>query len=364
MHANAPHASPLTPTAALPCGFASLRCLVGNTPLLAVRLRFRGSVRTIYAKAEHLNLTGSIKDRMALYILEAAYKTGQLRPGMCIAEATSGNTGIAFAAIGRALGHKVIIYMPDWMSAERKALIRSLGATIELVSHEEGGFLGSIAFTEKLAANACEKTGQVFLPKQFSNSANVEAHAKSTGPELIAQLANVGKRIDAFVAGVGTGGTVMGVGQALRGFHPQVKLHPVEPAESPTLTTGHKVGKHRIQGVSDEFIPDIVKLKELDSVIAINDGDAILMAQKLAETLGLPVGISSGANLLAALRVQDQIGIDAIVATIFCDDNKKYLSTDLLRQEPLRDHYLSPAVELLGFECLPRLPQINPHFDL
>ncbi len=339
----------------LPCAFSSLRCLVGNTPLFAVRLRYRGQPRTIYAKAEHLNMTGSIKDRMALHILESAYRSGQLQPGDCIAEATSGNTGIAFAALGRSLGHKVVIYMPDWMSAERKALITSLGATIQLVSHAEGGFLGSIAQSEQLAANACEKTGRVFLPKQFSNNANVEAHARTTGPELLAQLAAIGRMPDAFVAGVGTGGTVMGVGQALRAARPSVRLHPVEPAESPTLTTGYKVGKHRIQGVSDEFIPDIVKLSQLDRVIAIHDGDAILMAQQLAQKLGIPVGISSGANLLAALEVQSEISPDAVVTTVFCDDNKKYLSTDLLKTEPVRDHYLTPAVELLGFECLPRL---------
>jgi cysteine synthase len=342
----------------LPCAFSSLRCLVGNTPLFAVRLRYRGQPRTIYAKAEHLNLTGSIKDRMALYILESAYLSGALKPGYCIAEATSGNTGIAFAALGRALGHKVVIYMPDWMSAERKALIGSLGATIELVSHAEGGFLGSIALSEKLAANACQKTGQVFLPKQFTNTANVEAHARSTGPEIWAQLQAIGRTPDAFVAGVGTGGTIMGVAQSLRALNPNVRMHPVEPAESPTMSTGHKVGKHRIQGVSDEFIPEIVKLDQLDRIVAIHDGDAILMAQQLAQKLGLPVGISSGANLLAALEVQTELGPDAIVATIFCDDNKKYLSTDLLRTEPVKDHYLTPAVELLGFECLPRLASL------
>jgi cysteine synthase len=353
----------MTAITQLPCAFSSLKCLVGNTPLLAVSMHFAGKHRTIFAKAEHLNLTGSIKDRMALHILESAYRSGDLRAGDCIAEATSGNTGIAFSALGRALGHHVVIYMPDWMSQERKSLIRSLGATIELVSHAEGGFLGSIAFTEALKSKSCPNTQRVFLPKQFSNDANVQAHAQSTGPELIAQLAAIGKKADAFVAGVGTGGTVMGVGEALRKSNSNVRLHPVEPAESPTLSTGYKVGKHRIQGVSDEFIPDIVKLKQLDRIIAIPDGDAILMAQKLAQQLGLPVGISSGANLLAALQVQVELGDDAIVTTVFCDDNKKYLSTDLLKVEPVRDHYMSPAVQLAGFECLPRLAQA-PTFDL
>lgn len=159
----------------------------------------------------------------------------------------------------------------------------------------------------------------------------------------------------AFVAGVGTGGTIMGVGRYLRGVRPGIRLHPVEPAESPTLSAGHRVGRHRIQGISDEFVPAILKLNELDWVIAVSDGDAILMAQKLATQLGLAVGISSGANFLAALRAQQQLGSGAPVATVFCDDNKKYPSTDLLRVEPVRPGYLSPAVELLGFESYKRV---------
>jgi cysteine synthase A len=156
------------------------------------------------------------------------------------------------------------------------------------------------------------------------------------------------------VAGVGTGGTVMGTGRYLRARFGSVKVHPMEPAESPTLSTGCKVGQHRIQGVSDEFIPAIVHLEELDEIIAVSDGDAILMAQKIAVELGLGVGISSGANLLAALRAQEMLGPDAVVVTIFCDDNKKYLSTDLLRNEPVKPGYASPEVELVGYEALPR----------
>jgi cysteine synthase A len=330
--------------------FAALRTLIGDTPLIAVRLRYRGQTRTIYAKAEYLNFTGSIKDRMAIHILAEAYRTGRLKPGDVICEATSGNAGIAFCAIGRALGHPVSIYMPDWMSEERKALIRSLGAEITLVSKEQGGFLGSIRMTEE-RAHGCGKT---FLPQQFANLANVEAHRTTTGPEILAQLASIGLKPDAFIAGVGTGGTVMGVGAALRAKFPDVRIHPLEPAESPTLSTGCKVGHHRIQGVSDEFIPDIVDLTRLDAVVAVPDGDSILMAQKLAATVGLPVGISSGANLLGALAVQDELGPDAIVATIFCDDNKKYLTTDLLRAEPVRPGYRSPEIDVLGFDALPR----------
>jgi cysteine synthase len=340
----------------VPPAFDALACLIGNTPLFKVRVRYRGVARDIYAKAEHLNLTGSIKDRMALHILRCAYQTGQLRAGDLITEATSGNTGIAFSALGRALGHEVVIFMPDWMSRERQILIQSLGARIELVSHEQGGFLGSIALTESLASKSLDSK-RVFLPRQFSNCANLEAHESTTGPEISAQLASMGLQADAFVAGVGTGGTIMGVARHLKRANPNVRVHPMEPSESPTMSTGFKVGKHRIQGISDEFIPEICELKKLDAIIAVSDGDAIIMAQRLAQELGLPVGISSGANLLAALKVQDEIGADKVVATIFCDDNKKYLSTDLFKSEPIKPSYLSPHVELLSFECIPRLAQ-------
>lgn len=329
----------------------SLKSLVGNTPLLAIQCRVGGAERTVYAKAENLNMTGSIKDRMALHILEKACVDGTLAPDATIAEATSGNTGISFAALGRALGHRVVIFMPDWMSRERVDLVRSLGAEIRLVSKDEGGFLGSIRMAEELAA----ADPKVFLPRQFANRDNVTAHMRTTGPEIWWQLRFRGLRPDAFVAGVGTGGTVMGVGQFLRSVHPAVAVHPLEPANSPTLSTGHKVGKHRIQGISDEFIPPIVDISSLDEIVAVDDGDAILMAQKLASQLGLGVGISSGANLLGALLVQQRLGPGAVVATVLPDDNKKYLSTDLLRVEPLAEGFLTPRVELQGFAAFKRV---------
>jgi cysteine synthase A len=333
--------------------FQSLSYLVGNTPLLDISFKFQGRVRHLFAKAEHLNFTGSIKDRMALHILKEAYIRGALKPGDMIIEATSGNTGIAFSAIGRALGHPVTIFMPDWMSRERVELIRSMGAEIRPVSREQGGFIGSIRMSEELAST----NPHSFLPCQFSNEANVEAHYQTTGPEIWWQLQLNGHVPDAFVAGVGTGGTVMGVGKYLRERKPGVRVHPMEPASSPTLRTGAKVGRHRIQGISDEFIPEIIKLDELDEVIDVDDGDAILMAQKLAAVLGLPVGISSGANFIAALRVQERMYADAVVVTVFPDDNKKYLSTDLLRDEPSADGYLSPSVELTGFHTFRRVCQ-------
>jgi len=330
---------------------AHLAGVIGNTPLLGVEFSYAGRRRTIYAKCEQLNLTGSIKDRMALHILRRAYADGKLRPGDTITEVTSGNTGISFAALGRALGHPVNIFMPDWMSQERKDLIRSYGATVVPVSKEQGGFLGSIRMAEEMAA----KREDVFLPCQFSNEANTEAHETTTGPEIWAQLERAGLQPDAFAAGVGTGGTVMGVARFLRSRNSKIRVHPVEPAESPTLSTGHKVGKHRIQGISDEFIPALLDLSTLDKAIAVSDGDSIIMAQKLTSTLGLAVGISSGCNFLAALMVQQELGPDAIVVTVFPDDNKKYLSTDLMKNEPLRKDYLSPEVKLSGFTSMQRV---------
>jgi len=330
--------------------FKGLARSIGNTPLHAIHFRFKGGPRTIYAKSEQLNLTGSIKDRMALHVLERAYALGQIRPGDTIAEATSGNTGIAFAAIGRALGHPVTIFMPDWMSRERMELLRAFGAEVVPVSREQGGFLGAIGMAEQLAGRRAD----VFLPRQFSNAANVEAHELTTGPEVWYQLDAAGRVPDAFVAGVGTGGTVVGVGRYLRERRPEARVHPIEPAESPTLSTGCKIGQHRIQGVSDEFIPAIVDLATLDRPLAVHDGDAILMAQQLAARLGLGVGISSGANFIGALAAQNALGADAVVATVFPDDNKKYLSTALLAQEPVRPGYLAPEIELLGFDTFRR----------
>jgi cysteine synthase A len=328
-----------------------LSALVGNTPLLAVDCEFRGRKRTVYAKAEHLNMTGSIKDRMAFYIMAQGYTRGLLKQDDLIAEATSGNTGIAFSAIGCALGHRVVIFMPDWMSGERINLIRSLGAEIRLVSEAEGGFIGCVNRAEEFAKDETN----VFLPRQFSNADNIEAHYASTGPEIWWQLQFHSLIPDAFVAGVGTGGTVMGVGRFLRERNPAVKLHPLEPSNSPILSTGENTGHHRIQGISDEFIPPIVNLDYLDEVVDVDDGDAILMAQKLAEDLGIAVGISSGANFLGALEVQDELGPDAIVVTVFSDDNKKYLSTDLLGEEPIKKEYLTPDVDLHEFRAIKRV---------
>jgi cysteine synthase A len=329
---------------------SAIRQLVGHTPLLEVLYTFDGNERRLYAKYESMNMTGSVKDRMACHILAEAYASDVLQPGDTLVEASSGNTGIAFAAVGAALGHPVRIYMPDWMSKERVQLIASFGAEIVPVSAAQGGFLGAVQQAESFARNE----PRAFLPRQFENQANVRAHAATTGPEILLQLEAFGQRPIAFVAGVGTGGTVMGVGRALRSVFPNVRVHPLEPANSPTLRTGRRVGSHRIQGISDEFVPAVVDLAWLDPVVDAWDGDAILMAQALAKHLGLAVGISSGANFLGAVQLVEQFDGAAdgnAVVTVFADSNKKYLSTDLCREEPVRDHYLAPRVELIGFRA-------------
>lgn len=331
--------------------FEHLWCMVGNTPMLEIHFTYKGKQRRLFVKCENFNLTGSIKDRMALYILERAYKEGLLRPNHTIVEATSGNTGIAFSAIGKALGNCVVIIMPNWLSKERMAIIRSLGAEIILVSKEEGGFLGSIQKAEQMA----KENEDVFLPRQFDNTYNIEAHEKTTAREIWMQLQNMDLEPHAFVAGVGTGGTVMGVARYFKKRNPNILVCPLEPMESPTLSTGYKVGSHRIQGISDEFIPSIVKLDTLDHVVQASDGDSILMAQKLARQLGLAVGISSGANFIGAIQLQDQLGDDANVVTIFCDSNKKYLSTDLMKEEPVKEGYYSSETEFLSYTPIPRI---------
>ena len=197
--------------------------------------------------------------------------------------------------------------------------------------------------TEELAAK-----GGVFLPCQFSNEDNCTAHYLTTGVEIAAQLSSIGLKADAVVAGVGTGGTVMGIGRRLRETNPACKLYPLEPENSPTLSTGYKTGKHRIQGISDEFVPPILKLEETDAVVAVDDVDSILMAQMLARELGIGVGISSGANFLGALKVGDLLGEEAVIATVFADDNKKYLSTDYSDTHQPKPGYLTPEIRLTG----------------
>ncbi len=323
--------------------------MIGNTPLLSIKYKYKGEERILYAKAEFYNLTGSIKDRMAQHIIIESYKDGTLRRGMPIIEATSGNTGIAFSALGAIHEHPVHIFMPEWMSLERKQMIRKYGATLHEVTQEQGGFEGSVELADKLA----EEIGG-FRPQQFYNPYNEDAHFKTTGLEICTQLDKLGVVPDGFVAGVGTGGTIMGVGKRLHIKYPHVKLFPVEPHKAPAMSKGVCGGEHRIQGIGDGFVPQLVKMDRLDDVIVVHDGDSVLMAQLLAKKLGLGVGISSGANFIAAVEAQNKYGKDFNVVTVFSDDSKKYLSGDLTKKEPIQNDYYTPHIELLEMdgECI------------
>ncbi|MCL2556755.1 MAG: PLP-dependent cysteine synthase family protein [Firmicutes bacterium] len=326
--------------------FAILETLIGNTPLFKITFKYKGKLLKIFAKAESYNFSGSIKDRIALNILKKAYKAKTIKEGDIITEVTSGNTGISFCALGAYLGHKVVIYMPDWLSKERQGLMKLYGAELRLVSKADGGFRGALKMAEEFS-----KQGNVFCPLQFDNEDNTDAHFSTTAPEIERQLKEFNIKLDAIIAGVGTGGTVMGLAKY---FKPKgIKCHPLEPASSPTLSTGHKVGSHRIEGISDEFIPSIVRLNELDSIIAVDDGDSICMAKKLSAKLGLGVGISSGANFLGALKLILESGNDDYsTVTLFSDNSKKYLSTALCHDECVKDHHLSNDVELVSFEVV------------
>lgn len=327
----------------------TLQALFGNTPLIKVNLNYKNKNRKIYAKYEALNFSGSIKDRIAIHILRKAYQSNQIKEDDIIVEATSGNTGIAFSALGRALGHKVKIFIPDWLSKERYDAMALYGAEIIKVSKAEGGFLGSI----KKGNDFVAKNSNSFCPQQFTNVENLNAHFESTAPEIFSQLEKLKSELTHFIAGVGTGGTIMGVLKYCKTHKLDVKCHPLEPFNSPTLSTGgKKIGSHRIQGISDEFIPEILKLEELQKIISVDDADAVIMAQKINRA-GLSVGISSGANFIGALKLLEESTNDqAVVATIFCDSALKYLSTDLCRVEKTKPQLLSPEVEILGISAL------------
>lgn len=328
--------------------FRGLKAMIGNTPMLEITLNYRAEQRKVYVKAEYYNYSGSIKDRIAFHIMKNAYETGLVKQGDPVAEATSGNTGIAFSAVCAYLGNPVTIFMPDWMSKERVNLISSLGANVRLVSKEEGGFMGAIALADKMGEDGA------FLPHQFSNDQNVQAHYITTGKEILDQLKKFDKVPDGIVAGVGTGGTIMGIKNAIKEVYPKCKAFPLDPLSSPTMASGGKqVGPHRIAGIGDEFIPDIVRLNELDDIIMIDDGDAINMARKISRTFGMGVGISAGANLLGAIKAQDILGNkDAVIVTVFADDNKKYLSTDLMKEQDVKKDHLTPDVELISFRAI------------
>ena len=290
---------------------------IGHTPLIRLQAASSLTRCNIFAKAEFMNPGGSIKDRIARHMLAEAEKRGELRPGSTIMEVTSGNTGIALAMVGAMRGYKVVVVMPRTVSRERRSMIKSFGAELELLDDIDD-IQDAIAGAEAFAATRDD----IFLPRQFANPDNVETHRTTTGPEILRQLNG---EIDAFVMGVGTGGTVMGVGRALRKAGSRVRIVAVEPDESAVLSGGAP-GPHGIQGLDDGFVPALVNLDEIDQVVRIPTQDAIDAAQQIGVEEGLLVGISSGANVLAAKQVAAQLGPGHNVVTVLCDRGERYLS--------------------------------------
>lgn len=314
--------------------------LIGNTPMIKVDYEYEGKQSNIYAKLEYYNYTGSIKDRIALYIIQKEKENGNLKDGQSIVEVTSGNTGISFSAIGAYYGHEVHIFMPDWVSLERRNIIEMYGAHVHLVSKEEGGFKRALELAEEFAIE-----NDAFRPLQFDNPLNIEAQYNSTGQEIIDSVSD----INAFVSGIGTGGTLMGIGKRLKDNDPSSKIFALEPSTLSILKMGMEEGSHMIEGIGDDFIPGIVDRDLIDDIVLIHDCDAINMSKRIAKEFGLGIGISSGANFLASVLMDSD---DYKIATVFADDNKKYITTKL--SEPVDDNpeLLSNRVKLIDFEVI------------
>jgi cysteine synthase A len=315
----------------------SIASLIGNTPVVKISIKVNGKIKNIYAKLEYYNLTGSIKDRIAYSILKDAYDRNLINSTTPIIEATSGNTGISLSALGALLGNPVHIFMPDWASMERIKIIEMYGANIHLVSEYEGGFIGAINLADQLSNKL-----NGFRPKQFSNNLNTQTHYNTTGMEIVEKIPN----IDAFVCGFGTGGTLMGVSKRLKEFNHKINTIALEPSNMTLLSENKVIGKHKIEGIGDDFLPDIIDKTLIDDTITIDDFDAINMSRRLSRELGLGVGISSGANMLAS-ALQPYTNI----VTIFSDDMKKYISTDLTKEKKDRT-YLSDKIEFASIESL------------
>ena len=315
---------------------------IGNTPMIKIKYKNKDKINYVYAKLEYYNLTGSIKDRVAYYLINKAKERGELKENMPIVEATSGNTGISLAALGAYYKHPVYIYMPNWASKERVQLMKSYGANVILISKEQGGFKKCVEEAKKFA-----KENNGFLANQFSNTDNLLAHYETTGEEIVNQLP---EKVSAFVSGVGTGGTLIGVGRKLKKSDQNIKIVALEPDKMPLISQNKIISNHKIEGIGDDFVPDLLDSNLLDEVILVNDEDAINMARLLAKKLGLGVGISSGANLIAGIIYQKKINKPVVM--VFADDNKKYLSTDLTKPVNTNPEFISNKIELIDYEVV------------
>jgi len=301
---------------------AAVLSLIGNTPL--VPLVFQNEGVTIYAKCEFLNPSGSIKDRLAKTVMVDAEQRGLLSADSIILECSSGNTGIALSMLGAAMGYKVTILMSQGASVERRHLIRQLGADL-ILFESEGRYQTGIEMSREMAA----KDRRYFLPRQFENVLNVEDHQHTTGQEIIRQLPGP---VDAFVTGYGTGGTLAGIGKALKAHYPQSMIYAMEPAEA-ALLAGECPCCHMIEGVADGFLPPLLKDAPLDGEVKVSSKDAMAMTKRLQREFGLLVGTSSGANVTAALQLAKQLGPQRRVVTLLCDRAERYFSTALFEHE-------------------------------
>lgn len=313
--------------------------LIGNTPLIKINYKYKNKINSIYTKLEYYNLTGSIKDRIVYYILNKAIKENKLKEDMPLVEATSGNTGISLSAIGAYLNHQVYIFMPDWVSRERIDIMRLYGAHVILVSKNDGGFKKCVELAEEFS-----NKHNGFLLNQFKTQDNIDAHYLSTCKEIVDKI-----NVDAFVSGIGTGGTLMGIAKRLKEVNNNTCIYALEPDTMSLIKTGN-VSSHKIEGIGDDFIPDIVNLDLIDDIVLVNDMDAINMSKKIACELGIGVGISSGANMIAAILLHEK-GYNNVV-TVFPDDLKKYLSTDLNKDINLNSDNVSNSVELIDYEVI------------
>jgi cysteine synthase A len=294
--------------------------LIGQTPLVRLRRLPRPGSATVLAKLESRNPGGSVKDRIALPMIEDAERRGLLRPGATLVEPTSGNTGIGLALVAVVKGYRLILTMPDDMSLERRRLLERLGAEIRLTPAIEG-MTGAVFAAEEL----CRSHPDYLMPQQFQNPANPEAHRRTTAIEILEATEG---RLDAFVAGVGTGGTVTGVGEVLKAKRPEVQVVAVEPARSPVLSGG-RFHVHGIQGIGASFVPGIFNRAVVDEIVQVRDEDAMATSLRLAREEGLLVGISAGANVWAALGLAERLGGGSTVVTVLCDTGERYLSVSL-----------------------------------
>ena len=315
---------------------------IGNTPMIKIKYKYKGEENYIYTKLEFYNITGSIKDRVAYYIIKKAYENGDLQKGQMIVEATSGNTGISLAAMGAYFGNPVNIFMPDWVSKERIDIMKMYNAEVTLISKEEGGFKKAVEKAKEFA-----KQNGGFLANQFGNKNNILAHYETTAEEITRKL---GLKIGGFVSGIGTGGTLTGVGKRLKELDSSIKIYALEPDKMPMLSQNKEGGTHKIEGIGDDFIPELVDRTLIDEIILVNDDDSINMARKIALELGIGVGISSGANMIASVIAKAKNTKE--IVTVFPDDNKKYLTTDLSKPIDNNIEFISNEIELLDYEFI------------